>query len=381
MLCLLLLWKTNVRGNRSLPLQVRGGNPASCFLCIRCHFIPVTLKKHRKHDAGFNFGPVSLGGHNYYQFSAPDRCSAAAPHRQVRNTLAREGMKLDMQNVLDFYESYEEHNRLCKPSGQLEFERTIEIVERYIPATPSTILDIGGGTGPYSCCLAKNGHHVHLVDPVDKHVVLAQKASESQPEHPILTCTIGDARELEFTNDLADAVLLLGPLYHLTARQDRICALQEAFRVLKPGGTVFAVGISRFASLLSGMISETFTDPDFFAIVEQDLRDGQHRNAPGKSYFTDSFFHTPSDLEREVLEASFRIEALLAIEGPAWILSNLASHLSDNLKKQKLMQAIGLIEDDAALMPSSLHFMAVGRKGEQFANNGFAVDRAGACLR
>lgn len=271
-------------------------------------------------------------------------------------------MKIDLQNVLDFYEEYDEQNRLSKPSGQLEFARTINIIERYIPATSVTLLDVGGGTGPYSHYLANKGHNVHLVDPVDKHVALARRASESQPEHPVLTCTIGDARKLDFDNDFADAVLLLGPLYHLTERQDRICALLEAFRVLKPGGIVFAAGISRFASVLTGMISETFTDPDFFAIVQQDLKDGQHRNVPGKSYFTDSFFHLPSELEQEVLEARFTIEALLAIEGPAWILNNLESHLSESAKKEKLMEILGLIEEDATLMAASLHFMAIGKK-------------------
>ncbi len=271
-------------------------------------------------------------------------------------------MNSGFQNVLSFYERYEEHNRLSKPRGQLEFERTVEIIERYIPDTSSTVLDIGGGTGPYSCYLAKKGHNVHLVDPVDKHVAFAQKASDSQVGHPILSCTIGDARKLDFDSDSADAVLLLGPLYHLTIREDRICALLEALRVLKPGGIVFAVGISRFASILSGMISETFTDPDFFAIVQQDLKNGQHRNVPGKSYFTDSFFHLPSELEQEVLEARFIVEAMLAIEGPAWILSNLENHWSEEAKKQKLMQAIGLIEEDTNLMATSLHVMAVGRK-------------------
>lgn len=268
----------------------------------------------------------------------------------------------NFQNVLNFYETYEEHSRLCKPTGQLEFERTIDIIERYIPESSSTLLDIGGGTGPYSCYLANKGHDVHLVDPVHKHVVLAQQASESQPENPILTCTVGDARKLDFDNDIADAVLLLGPLYHLTERHERICALRESFRILKAGGVVFAVGISRFASVLSGMISETFTDPDFFAIVQQDLKDGQHRNVPGKSYFTDSFFHLPSELEEEVSEAKFRVEAMLAIEGPAWILNNLENHLSERAKKQKLMQIISLIERDPTLMASSLHFMAIGRK-------------------
>ena len=69
-----------------------------------------------------------------------------------------------------------------------------------------------------------------------------------------------------------------GPLYHLTERDDRITALREAARIVRPGGVVLAVGISRFVSTLDGMAHGYLADPAFARIVRDDLATGQHRN-------------------------------------------------------------------------------------------------------
>ena len=118
--------------------------------------------------------------------------------------------------ILSFYRQTQESKRLKNDvRGQIEFTRTQEIITRYLPAPPAVVLDIGGGSGPYACCLAKVGYEVHLVDPVDLHIEQAKEASNQQPEHPIASISLGDARELRFSSTSADAVLLLGPLYHL----------------------------------------------------------------------------------------------------------------------------------------------------------------------
>ncbi|NNU78136.1 class I SAM-dependent methyltransferase [Clostridium estertheticum] len=57
-----------------------------------------------------------------------------------------------------------------------------------------------------------------------------------------------DARKINRADDSADIVLLMGPLYHLQNRDDRLQVLNEAKRVLKKGGLLFSVGISKFSS-------------------------------------------------------------------------------------------------------------------------------------
>ena len=90
---------------------------------------------------------------------------------------------------------------------------------------------------------------------------------------------VGDARDLQLADAVADAVILLGPLYHLTEEEDRAVALAEApRRVTRRGGTLVAACISRFASTYDGVTLRYLDDPAFERIAEEDVGSGQHRN-------------------------------------------------------------------------------------------------------
>src|SRR5207237_579114 len=142
--------------------------------------------------------------------------------------------------ILKHYESQNEAERLFQGRSRLEFTRSQELIRRYLPPPPASVLDVGGGPGVYACWLAREGYTVHLVDATPLHVEQARRASEAQPDYPVASVSLGDARKLEWPDESVDAVLLMGPLYHLTERQDRLAALREAKRVLRSGGYLFA---------------------------------------------------------------------------------------------------------------------------------------------
>ena len=128
----------------------------------------------------------------------------------------------------DYYQLGEESDRLFAGIGRLERVRSQELLSRFLPPPPATIFDVGGGPGTYSAWLARAGYQVHLVDPILLHLQQARQRSDSQPIFPIRSIVMGDARWLGVPPASADAVLLLGPLYHLLEREDRITAIREA---------------------------------------------------------------------------------------------------------------------------------------------------------
>jgi ubiquinone/menaquinone biosynthesis C-methylase UbiE len=264
--------------------------------------------------------------------------------------------------MLAHYEQAGERERLLRGgAGRLEYLRTRELLARYLPPAPATVLDVGGGAGVYALPLAREGYSVHLIDPVQLHVEQAREASALQRDAPLAGAEVGDARRLLWANDSVDAVLLLGPLYHLTSREDRLQALQEACRVLRPRGVVAAAAISRFASTYDGLLRGFLEDPKFKDIVERDVREGQHRNPTGRpEWFTTAYFHLPGELRDEATEAGFSVEALVGIEGPGWVLPDLDSWLEDPTRRSTLLDAIKRVETEPSLLGATAHILVVG---------------------
>jgi ubiquinone/menaquinone biosynthesis C-methylase UbiE len=125
--------------------------------------------------------------------------------------------------------------------GQLEFERTKRILQRFLPSPPAIVADVGGGTGLYSFWLANLGYETHLNDCSKRLVELCKSRIRANPEAPSpRSVEVGNARSLPQPDGSCDVVLMFGPLYHLTERNERVRAVREAHRILKPGGCVFA---------------------------------------------------------------------------------------------------------------------------------------------
>jgi ubiquinone/menaquinone biosynthesis C-methylase UbiE len=260
------------------------------------------------------------------------------------------------------YDQGRERERLFHDGGSLELVRTQELLLRFLPGPPADILDVGGGPGAYASWLAQAGYRVHLIDPIPLHVEQALEAAAELPNHSF-TAAIGDARALEAPDTTFDAVLLFGPLYHLTERSDRITALREAQRVLRPGGLVLAVGISRFGSLLDALRQGVLNDPDARSVIERTLLDGQHRNPGMERYpgwFTTAYFHLPDEMADEVAESGLELVALLGIEGPGGFVGD---GWKDPEQRPHILRAACAVEAEPSLLGLSPHMLAVARKG------------------
>lgn len=268
-------------------------------------------------------------------------------------------MSLD-PTIRAYYEDRREADRLLRGPCQLEYVRTRQLIERHLAGATGTMIDVGGAAGVYALWLAERGHRVHLLDPVDR--LVAEALQRDRDAGGLLaSCQAGEARQLPFDDESADVVLLLGPLYHLTAAVDRRAALAEAYRVLRPGGLLFAAAISRWASALDALAQDYFARPGRAAVVDRAVLEGQHRNTDGAGGFTTAYFHRPDDLRREVA-VDFTVEGVYAVEGVAGFFPDFDARWDDPRQRADILRMAEALESEEHLLGATPHLLAVGRK-------------------
>jgi len=264
--------------------------------------------------------------------------------------------------VLAYYDLYPEESRLQRGPFRLEFERTCEILAHVLPPAPAVIVDVGGAAGAYSFMLAAGGYTVHLVDGSERLVDEARRRN-SGASHALASAVVGDARALPQPDAMADAVLVMGPLYHLTEEEDRVLALGEAVRVARPGGIVAVAAISRYASALDGLLRRRALDPQFKRIRDRDLVDGQHRNEAGTlENFTTAYFHRPEDLAAEMHRAGVAAVSVRGVEGPGWMMQDFDDRWADDALREDMLETARKLEAEPSLVGVSAHLLGVGRK-------------------
>ena len=137
----------------------------------------------------------------------------------------------------EHYSGYDEDARLGSRHGQVEYLTTVKYMDECLAGIDApAVIEIGAGTGRYSIMLAKRGVPVTAVELTSHNIgILKSKLDGTEP----IEVYQGNALDLGFLPDASyDLTLLLGPMYHLFAREDKLRALSEAVRVTKPGGHI-----------------------------------------------------------------------------------------------------------------------------------------------
>ncbi|MGF6822495.1 SAM-dependent methyltransferase [Microbacterium sp. ZKA21] len=241
---------------------------------------------------------------------------------------------------------FDEGARLTTRSAQgpLEHRRTQELIAEHV--NTGRVLDVGGGTGVHARSLRARGLDVVLIDPVPEHVAAAAASG--------IDAVRGDARSLPFEDDAFDAVLILGPLYHLASESERLQALREARRVTRSGGFVFAAGLSRFIALGANVLGRPVrSDGAITALWEQGL-------PPEGDRFPAGHFHTAEELADEVADAGLEVIAVHGVEGPAGLALEGMPIDRDDLTEAALVLARA-ISAEPGIRDFSAHLLAVAR--------------------
>ena len=142
-----------------------------------------------------------------------------------------------MSYLEDYYNNYDEEGRLLSRHGQVEYLTTMKYIQECLAQFPEpTILEVGAGTGRYSVTLAKQGYRVTAVELISHNLELLKSKLDGSEQ---ITAIQGNALDLSALQDASFSLtMLLGPMYHLYTREDKLKALFEAVRVTKPGGYI-----------------------------------------------------------------------------------------------------------------------------------------------
>lgn len=257
------------------------------------------------------------------------------------------------KEILAYYERGGEVVRLREGVGRLEFLRTQELLRRLLPPAPARVLDIGGATGVHAEWLVADGYTVELVDPVPSHVERAARL-------PGVTARVGDARALDAPDDSVDVALLLGPLYHLPDRTERVRAITQACRVVRPGGLVVVATINRYAGLLDSLDRGFYFDPERRPRTEAVARNGVLRGSE-HAIFTTAYFHHPQEVVDEFAAAGLHPEDQYSVEGVVWLMGGILDWLDDPEWRDLLLRAVRLTETEPTLLGAAGHVLTVGR--------------------
>jgi SAM-dependent methyltransferase len=229
-----------------------------------------------------------------------------------------------------------------------EFVLTAELLDEFV-VPGAEVLDAGSGPGRYAEYLLGRGCRVGLTDLSADSLQLFEERIEPRLADGVLFCRQGTATDLGWLpSGSFDAVLLMGPLYHLVAHDERRTALQEARRVLRPGGVLVAAYISPYRPLMQ-------------AVEEGDQREVEHLRAGGTTVHLGMQQHRswPREARTELDAAGLEILRTRSLQGLAALMDRDTIAAQDPETFFAMLRATCEVPD---LLGATLHFVCVARR-------------------
>lgn len=227
--------------------------------------------------------------------------------------------------LIEFYNNYNEEERLLSKYGKIEFLTTLHYIEKYIKSNDK-IIEIGAGTGRYSHFLARGGYRVDAVELVEHNIEIFKKNTLVEEKVSVVQ---GNALDLSFIEDNKyDITLVLGPLYHLYSEEDKKQVLREAIRVTKKGGKIFVAYVISDGCLIDEGFSRGNIDVRDY--IKRGLIDGETFVAKSKP---EDLFELvrKEDIDRLTLDFPVKRLHYVASDGCALLIRDAIEKMSDEI--------------------------------------------------
>jgi 2-polyprenyl-3-methyl-5-hydroxy-6-metoxy-1,4-benzoquinol methylase len=261
--------------------------------------------------------------------------------------------------VRSYYDKRVEKEWQRLEQHRMKFSVTKRLLSTYLPPS-GRILDCGGGPGRYALWLASQGYDVTLFDLSAS--CLAKARTEASAAGVKLSYEQGTATDLSyFADDSFDAVLVMGPLYHLVELGDRQTALAEAVRIVKSPGLVATSFITRTAALryfAKELANEVLV---FYAPMLNVIDEGYDQTvAPGIDYFPAYFAH-PNEVEPLLRGAGLEPLGVFAVEGFVSMIDETINTLQ-GAEWEAWVELNLKLAADPTLFSGAEHLLAFGKK-------------------
>lgn len=265
----------------------------------------------------------------------------------------------DVTDIAAFYNNRPQKESLRLDQHQLEFDLSWRYLMAHMPENAS-ILEIGAAAGRYTVPLARRGHSVVAVDISTALLDVCRDNLTAAGLADRVRLITADARDLAAVeDDHFDAVLMMGPLYHLVEAADRTLALQQAYERLHRGGILFTSFISRLGNM-GGLLKH---QPDWIeqtAQVAALLERGDWPASPPHSRFR-GYFATASEIAPLHEAIGFETLAVAGIE-PVISADDESYNRLEGKQRQLWLDLFYKISTDSSIIGASRHLLYVGRK-------------------
>ena len=238
-----------------------------------------------------------------------------------------------------------------------EFAVTMRAMEEFLPPPPAAVLDIGGGPGRYAIELTRRGYDVTLVDLSAECLAMAQ---EKAGQAGLTLHHVVQANALDLSavpGQGYDAVLLMGPLYHLHDARERRQAIIEAKRFLTQQGILFNAFITRYAAIRYYLLNVPDELEKRWESVQVLLDQGLDLDA---KRFRGAYYAHPAEIEPLLASAGFDTVCLLGCEG---IVAGQEENVN-NLSGASWERWVDLnyrLSKEPSLLGAADHILSIGR--------------------